>query len=491
MKVTLLFVPNEQGETTKDWAFRDDGVGFIPPLSLLYVAGILEKASVEVQVIDLIAEGISYAQALERIKQFGPDLLGYTMNTYSFHPILNWVKRFKEDTGIPVLVGGAHVSLYPEETMSHPAIDYAIIGEAELPLPNFIQAFRDKTSFHGIKSLAFRDKGELYIDRTHQTIDCIDETPRPAIHLIRNEIYSNILTQRKNFTAMMSTRGCPFRCTFCDQKSPPYRYRSAADFVDEVKFNYHNYDIKEFDVYDSTFTANRKRVIEICDLLKAENMDIGWTIRSTLMAITHDLLDALSGAGCHTIMYGVETSNQDILKKMRKNIRPHVVWDRINYTKTVGIRALGFFMFGYPGETRESIEETIQLSLDLPLDFAQYTVLVPFPDTEIYTYYQQNSDLGDYWGDYTRDPSKEKVIELLDTGLTRVEASKYLGQAYRKFYFRPRIIWRRMLELRSSSQLMRLSRGAMGILKNSLKSAWKNMTKKNTASPMLEHEKRV
>lgn len=469
MKVSLIFVPAEHNATTQDWAFRDDGVGVIPPLSLMYVAGVLEKASVEVQIIDVIAERLTFAQALERIKLFSPDLLGFTLNTYSFHPILNWIKSFKKETGIPVMVGGAHVSLYPEETMSHEAIDFAIIGEADLPLPEFVHAFKTGATYHGLKSLCFRDNGKLVVERTKQTIENIDDSALPARHLIRNELYYNILSKKRNFTAMMSTRGCPYRCTFCDQKTPPYRLRSAKSFVEEIKLIYHEFGIREFDIYDSTFTADRKRVIEICDLLAAEKLDIGWTVRSTLMAITHEVLDALKRGGCHTIMYGVETSNEDILKQMRKKIRPEVAWDRINYTHKIGIRTLGFFMFGYPGETRETIEDTIKYSLKLPLDYAQYTVLVPFPDTEIYTYYQQNSDLGDYWAEVTRNPESEKEIALLHTKVTRAEASELLGQAYRQFYFRPRIIWRRFVELRSGSEFMRLARAAKGILSNSIR----------------------
>ncbi|MDP1774199.1 MAG: radical SAM protein [Methylobacter sp.] len=469
MKVCLIFVPAEHDATTKDWAFRDDGVGIIPPLSLLYVAGILEKAGAEVQIIDVIAERLSFDQALERVKLFAPDLLGYTLNTYSFHPILSWINRFKEETGLPVIVGGAHVTLYPEETMSHQAIDYVLIGEADLPLPEFVQAFRDKTSFHGIKSLGFREDGKLFLETSRQVIANIDESALPARHLIRNELYYNILSKRGNFTAMMSTRGCPYRCTFCDQKTPPYRVRSAQNFVDEIKYIYHEFGIREFDIYDSTFTADRKRVIEICDLLVKENLDIGWTVRSTLMAITHEVLDALKRGGCHTIMYGVETSNQEILKQMRKKIRPEVVWDRINYTHKIGIRTLGFFMFGYPGETKETIEDTIRLSLALPLDYAQFTVLVPFPDTEIYDYYRTHSDLGDYWSEVTKHPEKLREIELLDTKVTRAEASELLGKAYRKFYFRPRIIWRRFVEMKSGDEFRRLARAAIGILKNSIR----------------------
>ncbi|MBF0445627.1 MAG: radical SAM protein [Magnetococcales bacterium] len=469
MKICLIFTPAEHMALTADWAFRDDGVGVIPPLSLMYVAGILEKIGVEVKIIDMIASRFTLNQALAEIEQFSPDMLGFTLSTYSFHPILKWIKNFKDNTGLPILVGGAHVMLYPIETMSHQTIDYAIVGEAEKPLPEFIHALESGKSLHGIKSLCFRDEGKLVADLTRQTLDNIDEIPYPSRNLIDNTKYRNILSRNSNFTAMMSTRGCPYRCTFCDQKTPPYRLRTAKNFVEEIKFNYHTFGIKEFDVYDSTFTANRSRVIEICNLLAKENLDIGWSIRSTIMAVNHEVLDALKLGGCHTIMYGVESSNQEILALMKKKISSERVWERINYTSKIGIRVLGFFMFGYPGETRQTIEDTIRLSLQLPLDYAQYTVLIPFPDTEIYEYYQNNSDCGDYWGKYTLDPANEINIDLLGTEINREEASKLLAKAYHRFYFRPRIIWARFRQLSSKEEFLQLSKGAIGLLKNFFK----------------------
>ena len=150
---------------------------------------------------------------------------------------------------------------------------------------------------------------------------------------------------------------------------------------------------------------------------------------------------------------------------MRKDISLDRIRKTIAYTNKIGVETLGFFMFGYPGETKETIEDTIRFSLELPLDYAQYTVMVPYPDAEIYQYYR-DSGLEDYWREYTLDASKERKIELVSTDVTRKEAGKCVASAYRRFYFRPRIIWRRLKMLNSYGEFKRLSKGAIGIILN-------------------------
>jgi radical SAM superfamily enzyme YgiQ (UPF0313 family) len=468
MKVSLIFTTNEINTNFKELEFKDDNLGFIPPLTLLVVASILEKNDVEVQVLDMDAERLSYSQTLDRINEFSPDLLGFTLSTYSFHPLLKWIEAFKEDTGIPILAGGMHTDMYADEIMTHQAIDYILLGEAETSVRDFVSAFKNGRNMEGVKSLAYRKNGEVYIDRTVNIIDNIDDVPFPSLHLIKNDLYYNILTKRKNFTAMLSARGCPYRCTFCNQYQTPWRERSPDNLVAEIKYNYENFGIQEIDFYDTTFTANKKRAIAICEAIVRENLDISWTIRTRVDSVNERVLDALKSAGCHTVMYGIESSNREILKMMKKKISIERVEKTLKYTKDVGMDNLGFFMFGYPGETKETIKDTIRFSLDLPLDYAQYTVMVPYPDAEIYNYYRENGLDEDYWREVTLDASKERRLELLGTEVTRDEAGVLLSSAYRQFYYRPRIIGKRLFRLQSVSEFKRLAKGAIGIIQASV-----------------------
>lgn len=464
MKISLVFTPNVLNLNFRELSFRDKSIGSIPPLSLLTVAAIFEQEGVFVDLIDMEAEQLTYEETLDRINGFSPDLLGFTLTTTSFRPALTWINRFKQATGLPVIVGGDHVRLYPMETMSHMAIDYCIVGEAELPLPCFIRAFRSGASFSGIKSLGFRDHGRLHLDRTVQSVDNIDTVPFPARHLIKNERYSNILSRRKNFTAVISSRGCPFHCSFCNANHQQYRARSPGNFVDEIEFNLTHHDIHDFDIYDSTFTADKQRVAAICHEIRKRKLDVTFSVRSRVDVVTREMITALKAAGCHTIMYGIESSSQEILSRMNKGISPQQVSETVAYTRQAGIETLGFFMFGYPGESVASIEETIRFALALPLDYAQFTVLLPFPETEIYEFYREQG-LDDYWSLYTLDPSQERLIELSGTEVTRQQASAYVTQAYKRFYFRPRIIWQRLKMLGSFGEIRKLASGAIGILR--------------------------
>ncbi len=465
MKVSLIFTPIDINPHNKSVSFRDEKLGFVPPTSLLIVAALMEREGVEVDLIDIEAEGLSYTDTLKRIRSFAPDLLGFTVTSWSFYSVVRWINKFKEDTAIQILVGGEHLRLYPHETMSHEAIDFCITGEAELPLPEFISAFRANRPFDGIKSLGFRKNGNVVIDRTIQFVEDLNTIPFPSRHLIKNELYENVLSRKKNFTALITTRGCPFNCAFCTHNHQKYRARSPENVVDEIELNLKVYGIYDFDIYDSTFTADERRVIRICEEIRRRKLDVSFTVRSRVDIVSKEMIDSLKSAGCHTIMYGIESSNPDILRMMNKQISLEQVMNTVSYTKQRGIRVLGFFLFGFPGETRQTMEDTVRFSLDLPLDYALYSILLPMPDTEIYAYYREHG-LGDYWSKYSMalDEPNIELIELIGTETTREETAKFALEAYKRFYFRPRIIWNKLRMLSSFGEFRRLLSGAIAIL---------------------------
>jgi len=239
--------------------------------------------------------------------------------------------------------------------------------------------------------------------------------------------------------------------------------RSANNFVDEIELNYKEFGIREFDIYDSSFTIDNQRVLKICDEIIRRKLKVLWTARSRIDMVDIDLLRAMAKAGCNTIMYGIESAHAGILRSLNKYNDADKVKQVINWTKECGIKALGFFMLGSPGETSETAAQTIQLMSALDLDYVQVTKLTPFPNTKIYKMLLE-SGFGDYWSEFTRDINKEEELPLVNTVLTSEDVRKLVKRTYLSFYFRPAYIIKALKRTKSLFELKNSFNTAAGLL---------------------------
>lgn len=463
MKIALIFTPLRLKKNWSTLIAQDEHVGIMPPLSLAYTAAIAEKSGHKVIIIDAVAEHLSLQLVIKRIEEFSPDILGFTLTTYGFHQTLTWINNIKEKVKIPVMVGGWHLSIYPRETMSHTAIDYAVIGDAENVLPDFLSALESGDSLDVVKGIAFKENGKVKITPPAIPTANLDAVPFPARHLLKNNLYYNILSRVKNFTVMLSARGCPYQCIFCDLNTRDFRMRTANNFVEEIETNYKEFRIKEFDIYDSSFTIDNQRVKKICDEIIRRKLNVFWTVRSRIDTVNRDLLRAMAKAGCHTIMYGIESAHPGILRSLNKYNDADKVKQVINWTKECGIKTLGFFMLGSPGETFETADQTIGLMSELDLDYVQVTKLTPFPNTKIYKMLLERG-FGDYWSEFTRDINKEEELPLVNTVLTSKEVMGLVKRAYLSFYFRPAYIIKALKRTKSPLELKNSLNAALGLL---------------------------
>jgi anaerobic magnesium-protoporphyrin IX monomethyl ester cyclase len=463
MKIALIFTPLRLKRNWSTLIAQDEHVGIMPPLSLAYAAAIAEKAGHKVIIIDAVAEHLSLESVIKRIEEISPDILGFTLTTYGFHQALTWINNIKEKVKIPVMVGGWHLSIYPKETMSHPGIDYAVIGDAENILPDLLAALESGDSLYGVRGVAFKENGKVIITQAAATASNFDAVPFPARHLLKNNLYYNILSRVKNFTVMLSARGCPYQCIFCDLNTREFRMRSADNFVDEIETNYKEFGIREFDIYDSSFTIDNQRVLRICEEITRRRLNVFWTARSRIDTVDRDLLCTMSKAGCHTIMYGIESAHPGILRSLNKYNDADKVKQVISWTKNCGIKTLGFFMLGSPGETFETAAKTIHLMSALDLDYVQVTRLTPFPNTKIYKMLLERG-LGDYWSEFTRDINKEEELPLVNTVLTSKEVMGLVKRAYLSFYFRPSYIIKALKRTKSLLELRNSINAAAGLL---------------------------
>lgn len=465
MRLMLIYAPSFPERNWPVFRVEEKNGGLVAPLSLLYVAAIAEKAGHEVSVIDIAAERLSIDEAVKRIKAFSPDLLGFTMTTYMFHQTLSWIRALKKRTGLPILVGGQHLGLYPKETMTHKEINFAIIGEAELTLPNFLAALEKKRSLKRIRGLIFRQRGRIILNPPQNKFMELDKIPFPARHLLDMSKYYTFLSRKKNFTPIITTRGCPFRCIFCDYKKDNWRIRSAKNVVDEIEECYRKFGVREVYFYDSAFTANRQRVLDICQELRRRKLDICWSAQTRIDCVDKKMLQELSRSGCVRLMYGIESADPLILKTLRKGVDIGHVRKVVNWTKQCGVEATGFFIIGSPGETKKTAQKTINFSLELPLDWAQFNVMTPFPATELYQMLIEDTG-EDYWRKFVLDPANERQLPLVRTSLSLEEAQNLVSQAYRRFYFRPRIIISYLKKVGSFFDLYRTLRVLSDMIRN-------------------------
>ncbi|GEM_PF-606457 len=467
MRVALIHAPFHHRKFSENLKVVDEEFTLSPPIVLAYVASILEKAGHEVILVDAHVLNLSKEETLKKIEKYNPDILGFRLDTYSFQETLEWIRFFKVKTGKPILGGGINFSIYPRETMSHREIDYGLIGEAIETLPVFLNYFPDTGRYPFVPGLCWRDKdGKTIINPVSGRRVSFDDYPFPARHLLPNYLYHSFVSQRKNFTIMLASTGCPYRCKFCAIAAlKHWRQRSAEKVIREIEQCYYDYGIREIDFFDATFFADRRWSLEFCERLSRLKLDIVWTARSRVDVVDEEVLMKASKAGCRMIFWGIESVSPEVLNNIKKDIHPEQTVKAVKMAKRFGIRNLGFLMVGNPGDDEKSVKKTVDFAKHLDLDYVQICRTVPKPATELHKELVRKSGR-DYWRDFVLLKSPGRRIPALPAGMSQSEVEKCLKKAYFNFYFRPSYILRIISRVRSLAELFRYSVVGLKMLLN-------------------------
>lgn len=464
LKIALVYPPYGAIKNEPGIRAVKENYGVFPSLSLLYVAGHLEQLGCEVQFIDVNAENLTLEECVTRLRAFGPDYIGYTITTYLFYQTLSWIKAIKEQLPVPTIVGGVHMGMYPKESMSHTCLDYGVTGEAEVTVGPLLRALQHKRDLHGIPGLVFREpEGTVTYNGSAPLLQDITQAAWPARHLIDNSLYYSFISKYKNFSCLMTSRGCPYRCIFCEQGGLKFRPRSPTDVVDEIELGLKEYGIREYDFFDSAFTIQKPRVIEICQELDRRKLDVVWAARTRVDCISEEMLKWMRKAGCARIYYGLESGNRDVLRTLLKAADLEQAKETVAQTKRAGIDVFGYFMVGNPGENEATIRQTIRYALDLDLDYAQFSKSTPMPGTALYDLYMK--EFGeDYWRRYIQDESYDAYIPRPSCALTEERIQELTQLAYVRFYYRPAYVARALGRLKSWDELRRSASTAWQML---------------------------
>ncbi|MCX5835235.1 MAG: radical SAM protein, partial [Deltaproteobacteria bacterium] len=353
MKILLINPPSEHMIRASLPPVVEDSTGFYPPLGLLYVAAYAECVEgCEVKLLDCDAQGIRHSDLFEKITAFRPDVVGIQAMTFTLIDaveVAHTAKKASPDA--PVVMGGPHPTLYPEETISIPEVDVIVRGEGEYAFEALLRAFRSGRPIEFIPGVLTKagSCGGSYPEKLDH-IQNLDELKMPARHLLDLSRYFSSLVSPKRITTMMSSRGCPGKCVFCDrpQMGKLFRKRSAESVVKEMTYCVRDLRVKEIIFYDDTFTIDRERVIEICDRIIDDRLQVLWDIRARVDTMTPQMISKLRQAGCVRIHYGVETGSPRLQQLIRKNLSLDKVREVFTLTRKAGIETLGYFMIGLP-----------------------------------------------------------------------------------------------------------------------------------------------
>jgi radical SAM superfamily enzyme YgiQ (UPF0313 family) len=442
----------------------------LPPLGLTILAAVLREKGHEVRIIDAAVLGLSYEDTIKNILYEKPKYVGTTSVTVSIFNAAKLNMILKErDNEIKTIVGGPHVTALPVDTLERfPQFDYCVVGEGEISLVNLLNHIEEKSNLNNVGGIVFRDNGKVKFTGRIDYIRDLDTLPMDAWDLLPNfpHGYKSSVHKLGRFptSSLITSRGCPGQCIFCDNLTFGQKIRgySAEKVVDTMKYLVKNYGIKDIFINDDNFIALRKRCYEICELLQKEKIDLTWGCYSRVDIVKRDLLKMMKTAGCWRIAYGLESGSQEALNEMRKKETLEQMEQAVRWTKEAGIRAKGFFMIGNPLETEETLKKTIKFAKKLELDDFHVTFLSPMPGSELY---RNAEKYGTFERDWKRLTGWHPVF--VPFGVTKAIMEKYRKKAFLEFYLRPKIIWSYLKNIKTYADIRKLVLGGYTLIRSS------------------------
>lgn len=428
----------------------------MPSLGIAWLAAVLEQDGHQVQILDAHAERLHLEAIPQWVEAHGPfELVGITATTPLIGNALDIARLLKARfPSLRVVLGGVHPTVLPGEALAEPAVDLVVRGEGE----ETIREIAAEKVLDQIAGISYRQNGAVVHNPNRKLIEDLDSLPFPAYHLLPMHRYRPAAgaAKRQPASSVLATRGCPGRCTFCYRIfGNRLRCRSGLNLAQEVKLLQDRYGIKEICFYADTFTAVRREVRAFCHAVQEMGLDLTWSCFSRIDTFEAETFRLMKEAGCHQVMFGVETYNPEILKNINKKVDPQAAAGVIQATKEMGLDVRAAFMLGNPGETEETLEENIRYAIRLDPDLALFNITTPYPGTEMFKWAEENHYLlTKNWEDYDLSVP---VMELPTVSAAKVV--EYYRKSHRRFFLRPSYIFKRLTKVWSLEDLSSICRG--------------------------------
>ncbi|MDA8243097.1 MAG: radical SAM protein [Elusimicrobia bacterium] len=426
-----------------------------PPLGIAYLAAVL-RASNDVRVLDFGKMDRRDDLFSAEVRGFSPDIIGFQC----YSPEIGEVKRLSAlaaaaHPGAAIIAGGPHPTLCPEETMERlaPEVSYLLRGETEESFPLFIKMLGGAAAPADVPGLAWREDGKLRVNEIRPIAD-INALPAPAWDLIRPQEYPpaqhGAFFNQFPIAPIVTTRGCPFACGFCTApilSGRHMRKRSADSVMAEIETLYHKFGIREIHIVDDNFTLDKSHAVSILKRIVASGLPISLAFPNGVRINTLDdeLLDLMKAARTYLISVGIESGSDKTLKRMDKQLNVALIREKVELIKRKGIDLAAFFILGFPDETVEAMEETIKFSLELPLLRANFFTFLPLPMTPVTLKLIRDGEIGKM----DVDGLIFQKVPYAPKGVTRERLRSIQRSAFLRFYLRPGIMLRNLMQVRS------------------------------------------
>ena len=438
--------------------------GFKPPLGILYLASTLKRdTNHDVKVLDSQVLKYNYKKVVDYALEYQPDLIAISAWTdWWYSAFMTGMLIKKALPNSKLCYGGPHVSIYPQETLDLPFVDMVIKGDGEIPIMYLSNLIANNKISNLVPGLHFKEYGVKEVPNDIFVHPNLDELPIPDRTLLPIKKYSSVLAKNSFITTMITSRGCPHRCTFCKLNFQKNIARSAESVINEFKI-VESLGISEIEIYDDTFTWSKERLIQICEGLIKNKNKILWSVRDRVNKTNIDILKLMYKAGCRRIHYGIESGVQKVIDKMRKQIKVEDAITAVNNAKKAGMSVLTYFMFGNLDETYSDMQETAKFSKSLNSDYTEFSITIPYAGTEMYEEALRSKIIDhDYWLEFALRPTPNfKPPQLIENNVSIREMLELRNRAVKEYYFRPKYILKELTKTLSVSEFIKKAR--MGI----------------------------
>ncbi|MFX1375925.1 MAG: B12-binding domain-containing radical SAM protein [Promethearchaeota archaeon] len=426
-----------------------------PPLGICYLSAVLKNDNYQVDLIDQAAIGFNLQQIVKWIKKKDPDIIGFSTLTASGSGIsaaLTSIEVKKWNPNVKIVFGNRHTNYNDYRILNkYPEIDICVRDEGEITFLELVKALEKNQPLKNINGLTYRENGKLKRNEKRALIKDLDTIPFPDRKALKIEYtgsFGGIEFAPEGFTSMISSRGCPYNCTFCyGKRTVGFRTRSVENIIEEILF-LESEGYKYLNFVDDNFTLSKKRVIKLCRLMQKHKVDMDWICEGRVNQVSNDMLSEMRKAKCRIICYGIESANQRILDYYKKNITPSQSILAVKKTRKAKIPIiLGSFIVGAPGETFSEIYNTLKFAQKVDIDFPVYNLLGTMPGTDIWDEMVEKNILDEekYWEEGVHIP------DIDPNGITTEKISNLILEMLKQFLMNPKYILRSILRYTTNS----------------------------------------